>query len=41
MEAVDGGKFVIGESFGTIEVDHFCYYIIKYHYSADSYYCQI
>ena len=34
MEAIDGGKFVIGESFGTIEVDDFCCFSIQ-RYSGD------
>jgi len=26
MEIIDGGKFTIGEKFGLIEINHFCYY---------------
>ena len=29
LKAIDGGRFIIGESFGTIEIDHFCYYCIQ------------
>ena len=28
MGIIEGGEFPIGESYGTIEVDHFCYYCI-------------
>ena len=28
MMVVDGGRFAIGESYGSIEVDHFCYYCV-------------
>ena len=28
MEIIEGGKFPIGESYGFVEVDHFCYYCI-------------
>ena len=30
MEGLEGGKFVDGESYGSIEIDHFCYYCIMY-----------
>ena len=29
MKAIDGGNFPVGESFGKIEIDHFCYYCIQ------------
>ena len=28
MMVVDGGRFAVGESYGSIEVDHFCYYCV-------------
>ena len=28
MKVIKGGTFPIGESYGTIEIDHFCYYCI-------------
>ena len=28
MMVMDGGRFAIGESYGSIEVDHFCYYCV-------------
>lgn len=28
MEIIDGGEFDVGKSFGSIKVDHFCYYCI-------------
>ena len=30
MEGLEGGKFITGECYGSIEVDHFCYYCIMY-----------
>ena len=29
MNAIKGGNFPIGESYGTIEIKHFCYYCIQ------------
>ena len=29
MQAIDGGIFPVGESYGKIEIDHFCYYCIQ------------
>ena len=29
MEVIKGGTFPIGESYGIIEIDHFCYYCIQ------------
>ena len=28
MKVIKGGTFPIGESYGTIEIDHFCFYSI-------------
>ena len=32
MMIMDGGRFVIGESYGSIEIDHFCYYCVVNNY---------
>ena len=32
LEIIDGGKFVVGKSHGSIEVDHFCYYCVVYNF---------
>ena len=39
MEVVRGGKFAVGKSFGSIEVDHFCYVCVvnKYYLNNDDY----
>ena len=36
MEVISGGKFAVGESHGSIEVDHFCYLSVVYkHYGRN------
>ena len=32
LEIIDGGKFIVGKSYGSIEVDHFCYYCVVYNF---------
>ena len=35
MEGIEGGIFPVGESYGTIEVDHFCFYCIQRNVQVD------
>ena len=35
MEVMHGGKFAVGKSLGTIEVEHFCYFCIVNNYNRD------
>ena len=36
MEVISGGKFAVGESHGSIEVDHFCYLSVVYEHYGDN-----